>query len=157
MKTLTRSRLMGAATFAAAILVAILSRATAPAGRYQISSGTVATVLDTETGLTWQQNVFSQTFSSATDATSYCASLGSGWRVPTLKELATIIDFSVASPGPTIDGTAFPNTPTTQVYQTATAFGSDLVWSVDFSDGTLCDNCGACGDSGSTCFVRCVR
>lgn len=139
------------APLAALLSAVVVCMAAAPAGRYQISG---TTVTDTKTGLQWQQAVSSQTYLSPAAAT-YCASLGAGWRVPTVKELATIIDFSVASPGPTVDGTAFPNTPTIQWYQSATALSSSDVWAVSFQDGTICDNCGGCGSS--ACLVRCVR
>jgi hypothetical protein len=33
------------------------------------------------------------------------------WRLPTADELQSLVDYSVASPGPTIDATWFPNTP----------------------------------------------
>jgi hypothetical protein len=88
-------------------------RANAPAGRYTISNGSV---FDTKTKLTWQQVVPAETLKTAADAQTYCAGLGAtlggtGWRLPTLKELYTLIDYSQAT-APHIDPTAFPNTPT---------------------------------------------
>ena len=63
--------------------------ANAPAGRYTTSSGTV---YDTKTKLTWQQAVAPGTYAWA-GAKAYCAGLnlgGTGWRLPTIKELQTI-------------------------------------------------------------------
>src|SRR5438128_5669991 len=80
------------------------SRANAPAGRYTIANGTV---YDTKTKLTWQQAIVAPP-SSWSDAASYCASLaldGTGWRLPSAKELQTIVDESQRSPA--IDPTAF--------------------------------------------------
>jgi len=129
--------------------------ATAPAGRYTISGGTV---YDTKTRLTWQQTLSTTTYTWA-DAQSYCASLplaGGGWRVPSVKELLTLVDFSVA-PGSgtaTIDATAFPNTPATGFWSSTPVAGSSSnAWGVDFHNGGT-DSYGV-GDN--YIYVRCVR
>ena len=85
--------------FLGAIIVAAVvtapAWATAPSGRYTITAGTV---YDTKTKLTWQQPGPSATYTWAA-AKTYCAGLGSslggtGWRLPTIKELQTIVDNS---------------------------------------------------------------
>jgi hypothetical protein len=68
--------------------------------RYTVQSGGV--VLDNATGLSWQQTPGSAIASGAT-AMTYCAGLGSGWRVPSINEAQTIF----ADDG-TTDPTAFP-------------------------------------------------
>jgi hypothetical protein len=71
------------------------SRASAPAGRYTATAGQVT---DARTGLTWQQTASS---SNGGDAAAYCAALdlnGTGWRLPTIKELLTIVDDTRAKP-----------------------------------------------------------
>ena len=85
-----------------ATLLACLVRpaiADAPAGRYTYTSTSV-TVYDTKTKLTWQRAATAAQYAMA-DAKTYCGSPatatalgGSGWRLPTLKELQSLIDFS---------------------------------------------------------------
>jgi hypothetical protein len=107
------------------VLVAASSRAAAPSGRYTVTNGTV---YDTKTKLTWQQAAPAGTSygwgSSATAGTAqnYCASLslnGTGWRVPTLRELVTLVDYSQAG-GSTamIDPTSFPSAAATCAWTT---------------------------------------
>lgn len=84
--------------------------ADAPAGQYTISSGTVT---DNKTGLVWQQVVPASSYAWA-GAGTYCASntaglTGTGWRLPSLNELQSLVDDSRQSP--CIDPTAFPSTP----------------------------------------------
>jgi hypothetical protein len=107
-------------------------------GHYVVSAGTV---YDTATKLTWQQTASAATYAAA-DAQVYCAGLGAtlggtGWRLPTIKELATIIDF--ATTAPTIDLTAFPTTPQAQSYQSATqtapSVPSGEFWNISFFSG----------------------
>jgi len=72
---------------------------------YQIADGQVT---DPATGLTWQQG-FSAAEMTAAAAPSYCAGLdldGHSWRLPSIKELATLVDEDRVSPA--IDVSAFP-------------------------------------------------
>jgi len=57
-----------------------------------------------------------------------------GWRLPNVKELASLADLSRVSPA--IDVTAFPGMPSS-VYWTASPYAGDAsyAWSVDFYDG----------------------
>jgi len=98
----------------AALLLSMLAapaltvQAATPAGRYTASSGTV---LDTKTRLVWQEPFAASSMSWAA-AKTYCAGLGatlggSGWRLPTIKELQTLVDVSITT-GASIDPTYFP-------------------------------------------------
>ena len=73
--------------------------------RYEVSADSV---LDDTTGLTWQHPVDGGQYSWA-DAKTYCAGLGGGWRLPSVTELQSIVDDTKQRPS--IDETAFPNTP----------------------------------------------
>jgi hypothetical protein len=86
---------LGAALLVAATLRSPSARATVPAGRF-VDQGD-GTVRDAETGLVWQRVSPPLTvFTSAEDAIAYCASgadlPGAGWRLPSVKELATLYD-----------------------------------------------------------------
>jgi len=113
---------------------AIAGGAEPPPARYAISNGTVH---DAKTGLTWQQ-VFALANYSQPDAQTYCTNLNLGgfrWRLPTMKELLTLVDFSQSS-SPTIDLTAFPGTPEDEFWtSTAYAGGAGRGLGVDFSYG----------------------
>jgi len=131
-----------------------LVRADAPAGRYTITGGTV---FDTKTKLTWQQTVSSGQVTWA-NAKTFCptlgASLGGGtWRVPTLKELLTIVDRSRAS-GPFIDQTAFPSAPGGLSWTLTTVAGiSNGAWVVNFDTGVATTTASTTNQNP----VRCVR
>jgi hypothetical protein len=97
-------------------------------------------VYDTKTKLTWQQTVTPTTYAFS-DATNYCASLGAslsgaGWRIPTIKELQTIVDYSQTS-GPWIDRTAFPSTPVHYFWSSTAESGTTTHWVLDFSVGNI--------------------
>ncbi len=145
-------RLFGAATFVVAFAIAVAGRASAPGGRYTIGSDTV---YDMKTKLTWQRGVSPSTYAQ-TDAASYCASLalsGAGWRLPKMKELITIVDFSVAAPSPTIDATAFPGTPADDFWSiTPYAGAAGTAWFVSFN--TSYSDYSAVSVAK---YVRCVR
>lgn len=76
------------------------------AGRYDVSVAGVAR--DTKTGLTWQRST-SATRIRLIEAKAYCAGgtglPGTGWRLPTIKELMTLADF--AKPNRRVDETVF--------------------------------------------------
>lgn len=97
------------AALAAAALLAgtFAARAAAPAGRYTVNTDTV---VDTQTHLTWQRSFAPLTYTWSA-ATSYCQGLmaggfPSGWRLPTKKELQSLVDVSTHAPA--IDSIAFP-------------------------------------------------
>lgn len=66
----------------------------------------------------------------------------SDWRLPTADELQSIVDYSVAYPGPTVDGTWFPNTPSYSYYWTSSPYvgGSYYAWGVAFGYGLVSYN-----------------
>jgi hypothetical protein len=97
---------------AASCLVGVwVARADAPADRYLINSSQ-GLVTDLRTGLIWQQppNAMQYTWDAAN---TYCRGLTvaamTGFRVPTLKELMTLVDPTRVRPA--IDLKVFPNTP----------------------------------------------
>jgi hypothetical protein len=141
----------------AAVVAVVMSRpagANAPNGRYMTSGGTV---LDTKTKLTWQQTAPTTTYTWA-NGKAYCASAavsalgGSGWRLPTVKELLTLVDYSHAS-APYIDENAFPGTPASGFWSSSPVAGSpSFAWIVNFINGNTGSYTAVYTDS-----VRCVR
>jgi hypothetical protein len=87
--------LVGATT---AIAVAVSARADAPIDQYRLFDQTDAAIVDNFTGLTWERNPRPpQTGPDSTlaGAFNYCDLLklnGLHWRVPSYKELLTIVD-----------------------------------------------------------------
>jgi len=133
----------------AALGVAAPSPATAPAGRYSIAAGVVT---DTQSGLKWQQahDTATRDFNAAA---AFCASLnlgGSGWRVPSVKELLTIVDDSKQNPS--IDTAAFPSTSvgffwTSSKYaKTGDGYYVDFRWGDSYYSATT-----------TKYYVRCVK
>ena len=133
----------------------VLASADAPAGRYTIADGGNAkgTVYDKKTKLTWQQTVPSTTY-DWDGAKAYCAQVGAtlagtGWRLPTLKELMSIVDYSRYDPA--IDPTAFPSTPSDYFWSSSPLAGSSSsAWLVRFTVGYP-------DYVGNAAYVRCVR
>jgi Protein of unknown function (DUF1566) len=143
-----------AAVLAAAGLLATAVRAAAPAGWYTPGApGGIATATDTRTGLVWQAVVDMSQYTWA-GARDFCASRGPSWRVPTLKELQTIVDEGTAADTLTsIDPSAFPGTPADAFWTSSLFAGSPLLgWLVSFSGGNS-----YAMDVTSTAWVRCVR
>ena len=121
--------------------------ANAPPDRYQIASGEV---LDTQTGLVWQQ-LSSSSPMSWSGAQTYCAP---AWRLPTMKELQTLVD--EAETDPAIDTSAFPDVSSTSgsdYWSSSPVAGlSSYAWYVRFEYGVP--------DYGDVTYqyrVRCVR
>jgi hypothetical protein len=148
------------AAVAALLLIAGASHADAPAGRYEILVS--GTVYDTKTKLTWQQAIpqtGSYSWGSPSTpgtAQSYCAALdlgGAGWRLPTVGELLTLVDYTQAGGSSMIDPTFFPNTPPSAFWSSTPAAGSSSVaWYVYFLYGYSY----VVAASGMG-YVRCVR
>jgi hypothetical protein len=109
-------------------------------------------VRDRITGLIWQRTAGS---GIENQAHSYCSSLSLGeqsWRLPSIKELSTLLDVSVSTPGPMINMTAFPSTPNSNFWSASSvAAGSAYCWSILFDQGIIAyDGCTA----GK--YIRCV-
>jgi hypothetical protein len=126
--------------------------ATVPAGRYTVSAGSV---IDAKTKLVWQQTPAATSYTWA-GAKTYCGDIGSslggtGWRLPTMKELQTIVDDSRS--GPSIDPTAFPASPSGVFWSSSPVAGMpSSAWCVVFSSGYATNV-----DITNTGNVRCVR
>jgi hypothetical protein len=99
-------------------------------------------VLDKETGLVWEQSpaTTTHTWSGARlECTSRTTGGRKGWRLPSVHELASLVDPSVASPGPTLP----PEHPFTDAqsvnYWSASTNGatSTLAWMVLFGGGAV--------------------
>ena len=56
-------------------------------------------VLDRATGLVWER-AFTTGGGSIADCAAHCASLGEGWRMPTIKELFSVLDLTHSNPPP---------------------------------------------------------
>jgi len=113
------------------------------------------TITDSRTSLVWQKQDDGTT-RTWEDAITYCEGLTlagqSDWRMPNIKELITIVDYTTANPE--INWTYFPNTHATVYWSSST--GADFTftaWSLHFGYGTS-------DTSDKTTFpeyVRCVR
>jgi hypothetical protein len=97
---------------------------TPPPARYQI--GLDGTVTDIKTLLTWQASP------SRTDLTfgqgfEYCQGLGPGWRLPTVLEIETLVDETLAEAA--VDPSTFPDWPN-GIFWTSSFFdhNTTLVW-----------------------------
>lgn len=97
-------------------------------------------VLDKETGLVWEKSPQTTAVSSA-NVRLTCANKAvggrKGWRLPSLPELASLVDPSVASPGPTLSsGHPFQNVQSANYWSTsAHAENPALMWGVGFGNG----------------------
>lgn len=112
------------------------------------------TVTDMATGLTWQREDDNEE-RNWDNATSYCQGLplaGGSWRLPTVKELRSIVDNQVY--GPAIDGNTFPGTDLPH-YWSATLYADNVnsyAWGIYFYGGNVNNN-----SKSNTYYVRCVR
>ncbi len=114
------------------------------------SGGAAGTVVDDVTGLWWEVTPTGDAgaFPSDTlaEAEQYCSTLclagRTDWRLPTVIELISLLDFSGPSGGPLINATAFPgtvaatfwsSTPAVTGYQNVVDFGGGITASADVS------------------------
>jgi hypothetical protein len=152
-----------------------LEQAVEPPNHYTVNTGEVT---DNYTGLIWQQGDSSSGGGAQvawSSAAGYCSSLnlnGNAWRVPSLNELATLVDEATVQPA--INTTVFPGThptssdsgclymglPTWYWASEPLATETAYAWGIDFCDGfTGANNSTATTtwDAYSTAWVKCVR
>ncbi|MDQ2646693.1 MAG: DUF1566 domain-containing protein [Myxococcota bacterium] len=116
-----------------------------PSFRYEQAD---AAVRDTLTGLVWQQPYAGENLDFAA-AEGHCAALGA--RVPSMKELQTLVDRMQVRPS--IDGEFFPDTASEAFWTSSRVAGNpELAWSVSFELGRSDQTA-----IGSEFYVRCVR
>ena len=120
-------------------------------------------VLDNVTGLTWEGKTtdgglrdYSKTYTNysptydpshlygtSTDASGFVKAVNasnlcgySDWRLSTADELQSIVDYSVALPGPAIDASVFPATPNDEFWSgSGDIINKNFAWSVSFKYG----------------------
>lgn len=116
--------------------------ATTPDSRFEILNGGTE-VKDTVTGLIWQRCSMGQQWNGSTctgtatthtwqHALTITKNLGNGYRLPNIKELATILEYQCFYP--TINNNIFPNTQSDYYWSSSSSFGSS-VWGIDFRRG----------------------
>lgn len=125
------------------IAITAVVRADAPAGQYAPFDKDNTTIVDNFTGLTWQRNATG----AATWLGAKLACSGMGMRLPTLKELLTLVDenphveyIGGMNVSKMIDRDAFPNANVAQPYWTQTPAQrtsgvTTKAFAVDFSTG----------------------
>jgi hypothetical protein len=141
--------MLSIASLLAPFMLARAGTADAPKGHFSIDDQVVE---DTATNLIWQRHAPDSAYTQQ-QATAYCRALsldGGGWRLPTVKELHTLVDEGLANPA--IDAEAFPDTPSLYFWSSTALAGFAFVWSVSFLDGT---DTWAPGENMQR--VRCVR
>jgi len=150
----------------ALVAIVSLARADAPPDQYELFSSGTLTIHDVYTNLFWQRTASTATYSFAGAAT-YCQGLSldgiSTWRVPSYKELLTLVDehphFEYGMGGlvaHAIDPNAFPQTAVDNFYWTSSVFPQAPAplygYAVSFSDGT-----GQQSGLMQALYVRCVH
>jgi hypothetical protein len=114
-----------------------------------------AAVLDRETGLVWERSPDTTRHPWAS-AQSHCNTSGvgnrKGWRLPTLQELASLVDPTATSPGPTLPA-GHPFTAQGDIYWSATSdIPGIFAWFVNFLNGSVTS-----AEKIGNEFVWCVR
>lgn len=130
------------------LLLAPAGRANAPAGHYTVAAGNVT---DNLTGLVWQRSGDGQLYTFAA-AKQHCAGLtGGSWRVPSIKELQTLVDDSRANPA--VDATVFADAGGSNWWSSSVS-GDDatLAWGLEFYAGDVISR-----SVTASLTVRCVR
>jgi Zn-dependent metalloprotease len=113
------------------------------------------------TALTYNWYQASGTYNASYNPSSQdvCGSLNLGgysdWRLPTKKELMSIVDHSIPYPGPTINAAYFPNTKSSYHWSSTTdaVYPDDGAWYVNFYNGLV----DSPNKSNNYFYVRCVR
>ena len=136
-----------------------------PPNQYIVLSGDE--VRDSYTGLIWQRDGDASGLRTWDDALSYCETLtlggNSGWRLPSVRELATLVD--EAQVAPAINRAMFPSTQygarSNNWYWAYGAARNNAAahWGLNFDDGFTGFNAGAAGawNYWTQAYVKCVR
>jgi len=111
------------------------------------------TVTDNVTGLIWERAVGPTVYTQG-QAVSHCESKAGGWRLPTRVELVSLVDFTIPSPGPTINAIFEKTLP--ERFWTSSNFAGDpsIGWYVGFDYGSTHP---IAITPDALYFVRCVR
>jgi len=124
-------------------------------------------IKDQNTGLIWQQCSAGRSGSTCASGTPtittwpsalvYCTGLtwaGKIWRLPSIKELQSIVDKTKSSPA--VDTTFFPGT-LNGFYWSSTTYVGDLskAWFINFTTGIVTPHLGKT-KAGSSMYIRCV-
>ncbi|MDB4996184.1 MAG: hypothetical protein JWM74_3616 [Myxococcaceae bacterium] len=149
MKTL-RTRAASLASAAAMALVLATASAAAPTDQYQTFNRIDTTITDANTGLVWQREVVFKAPNQLA-AIDYCRNVykqnppSTPWRLPTMKELLTIVDETphyefegIVNQAKMIDVNAFPHSPTDAEYWTSSIVANSSAadgWVVKFRTG----------------------
>jgi len=108
---------------------------------------------DKYTELNWRRAVEHDNYTWE-DAKSFCATLkasGGGWRLPSLRELLTLVDVTHFEPA--TDALAFPNTPTELFWSSSPSLSpAGTAWGVKFTRGSS-----AAATVDTKAHVRCTR
>jgi|RhiMetdeSRZDD1v2_1073273.scaffolds.fasta_scaffold721485_1 hypothetical protein len=110
--------------------------------RFKLVMGNAA-VLDRETGLVWEQSPDTTHFAwgdISFDLFCNDKAVGNrkGWRIPTIEELASLVDPSVPLPGRTLpSGHPFSNVQATYWSANTTLSDTSSAWAVFFEDGAV--------------------
>jgi hypothetical protein len=128
-----------------------------PVGVYTVKTLAGANVVeDSQTQLMWQQGQAPGVMPWA-EAAAYCDKLDyagfKDWRLPASHELATLIDYTIAPPGPTLDLAAFPQAKAGFFWSgTKKIAAPEYVWRANFYKGRV-------NVAGISSFndTRCVR
>jgi len=122
---------------------------------------TIATgeIQDNYTGLIWQQADSSSTMAQP-DAVTYCTNLalnGHSWRLPSIREIATLVDDNppISKVSPAINQTVFSTTAPSTPYWTTSLYKGQAVsahdpWTLTFTDGFT-------NYSNTAAIAKCVR
>jgi hypothetical protein len=131
-----------------------------PFGRYNLGNlGPDETATDVGTGLVWRRAPLVATHTYG-EAQLQCGAAGFGWRVPSVKELQTLVDEEKSGP-PYIDETVFSGTAAGPApFWTSSRSGDvpNAAWFVDFATGAAAAAAPVAGDLIDQRYpVRCVR
>jgi hypothetical protein len=149
-----------ALVFIVTLTAALAAHANAPPDQYLTFPPNAPMIVDRQTGLTWQRTPTAAAV-PPTMASAVCGSvpLGGKWRLPTVKELLTIVDETPhkehddggAELDRYIDPNAFFATPAAKFIGASP--DSAHVWFVDFASGQA----GYDTPGTQTYYVRCVK